>query len=54
MVFQEPKVEFVSIKLSDTIATSGTGGGQYCNASQEDAKYCPGWDGDVDWGAPST
>lgn len=48
MIFQEPKVEFVSIELSDNIATSticntGTtsGGGQYCINSQMSAQSCP-------------
>lgn len=52
MVLQEPKVEFVSIALADAIATSpGTGGGSYCTGTEPDAKYCPGWTGDVDWSA---
>lgn len=53
MVLQEPKVEFVSIKLGEVLTTSpGTGGGQYCKASQIDAQYCPNWEGDIDWGQP--
>lgn len=53
MVLQEPKVEFVSIALANMIVTSpGTGGGQYCIATQKDARYCPNWEGDVDWGQP--
>ena len=53
MVFQEPKVEFVPIKLSEVIYTSpNTGGGQYCIASQEDSQYCANWVGDIDWDAP--
>lgn len=48
MIFQEPKVEFVQINLN--LATNySTGGGQYCIASQPEAKYCPGWDNQVDW-----
>lgn len=58
MVLQEPKVEFVPINLSikteygscpENTEWYGTGGGQYCRASQVDAAYCPGWDNDIDW-----
>lgn len=59
MIFQEPKVKFVSIDLKNVIATSGcpdyesqtpTGGGQYCTGTEPNAKYCPEWEGDCDWG----
>lgn len=60
MVLQEPKIEFVPIDVSQSIMAMSScpdgvveehGGGQYCIASQEDAPYCPGWVGMVDWDA---
>ena len=50
MFEQEPKVEFVQIDLKETITTSnGTGGGQRCVASMEQATGCEDWVGDVPW-----
>lgn len=55
MVFQEPKVEFISIKLSEVTCTSpGVGGGQYCINTEPEATYCPNWEGDVDWATPQS
>ena len=60
MIFQEPKVEFVSIDLTINAEHAscpagttfyGTGGGQYCRASQVDAAYCKDWVNDIDWEA---
>lgn len=48
MILQEPKVEFVALNMSESIATS-TGGGQRCVASQVDAHYCDSWDDDIPW-----
>ena len=52
MIFEEPKVKFVAIDLNDVIVTSttGTGGGQRCVASQEDAQSCSPSDTQFDWG----
>lgn len=53
MILQEPKVEFVSLRISEAIYTSDpAGGGQYCIASMEEAVYCPNWSGNVDWSTP--
>lgn len=54
MTLQKPRVEFVPIDLSINASSTstGTGGGQYCKASQPDAQYCPNWEGDIDWDAP--
>lgn len=59
MILQEPKIEFVPVNISQSIMTAMStcpdgvveehGGGQYCIGSQEDAPYCPGWEGMVDW-----
>ena len=51
MYLQEPKIEFVEVSLGrDTIVTSpGTGGGQRCVGSQEDAHACDDWDTMVPW-----
>lgn len=53
MILEEPRVEFIQIVPSNSIATS-TGGGQYCIGSQVDAAYCPGWVDEVDWSIIST
>lgn len=61
MKLNKPEVKFVPIDLSinadnascpANTAWYGTGGGQYCKASQIDAKYCPNWVDDIDWNAP--
>lgn len=51
MILQEPKVEFMAINFSDSIATtsSGTGGGQRCVASQEDSHECSNFEELIPW-----
>lgn len=50
MILHEPEIEFIRIDFKDAIVTSpGTGGGQRCLASQEDAHDCENWDTEIPW-----
>lgn len=54
MILREPKVEFVALNLSETIATlTSYGGGQRCFGSQPDANNCPGWVNQIEWDPPT-
>ena len=53
MLFQEPKVEFIQIKLNESVATVSlgfdAGGGQYCIGSMEAAIDCANWETFTPW-----
>ena len=50
MILKEPKVEFVALDLKLAVETStGTGGGQRCTGSQEDAQQCENYTDNMPW-----